>query len=227
MFLQIIYITEGYAFDNQNVKQFLDSREMDWPRWNLPHLKYSDISKDLIYPDWFEGKWIISSQDLEDNLNEKIVYEVNFFKNELGEVVGDRSSNSEAVGKAIFGDRLKKVRNDPQSFNNQITYLIDNEYIESRITERSQIYDNDLFFADEFVIQTVHKPEASRINQVEVMSKFYKCKFDDKKIEADSKNDICGIQYIATYGSKVGIQTVEAITTNKFSLRFKPIENLH
>ena len=223
MFLQIIYITEGYALDNQNVNQFLYSREQEWPKWSLPNLKYSDISKDLIYPDWFEGKWIISSQDLENNLKEKIVYEVNFFKNEEGEVVGDRSNNSEAVGKAIFGDRLKKVRNDPQSFNNQITYLIDSEYIESRVTARSQIHDNNLFFSDEFVIQTVHKPEASRINQVEVMSKFYKCKFDDKNIEEDSKNDICGIQYIATYGSKVGDQTVEAITTNKFSLRLKPI----
>ena len=31
--------------------------------------------------------------------------------------------NSESIGKAIFGETLIKVVNDPQSINNQITYL--------------------------------------------------------------------------------------------------------
>ena len=59
--------------------------------------------------------------------------------------------------------------------NNQITYLKDDFYIDSRITGRNQIQDDDIFFADELVIQTAHKPGASRVNQVETISKFQKC----------------------------------------------------
>ena len=62
--------------------------------------------------------------------------------------------------------------------------MSNNEYIESRIKERTQVFDDDLFFADEFVIQTVHNPEASRINQVEVM------RGSGEKIIQPSENDI-------------------------------------
>ena len=57
-----------------------------------------------------------------------MTYSVNFYRNESGEIIGDRSRNAESIGKAIFGNRLRKVKNDPKSFNNQITYLSENEY---------------------------------------------------------------------------------------------------
>jgi len=188
-------------------------------------LLYSDISKDLIYPNWFEGDWIVTSQDFKDSDKEQITYKVNFFKNDEEQVIGNRSKNAEALGQVIFGERLQKIKTDPKSFNNQIIFLSDNEYIESRVTERNQILDNDLFWSDEFFIQTVHKKEASRINQVEVMSKFYKCKDYDLQIKRGLKGDICGIQYTATYGSKVGDKRIESITSSKFLLRFQPIES--
>mgnify|MGYP004149418119 CR=1 FL=1 len=223
--LQIIYITDAYAFDNAGIRRFLEKREKNWPSWNLPHLLYSDISKDLIYPNWFEGDWIVTSQDFKDSDKEPITYKVNFFKNDEEQVIGNRSKNAEALGQVIFGERLQKIKTDPKSFNNQIIFLSDNEYIESRVTERNQILDNDLFWSDEFFIQTVHKKEASRINQVEVMSKFYKCKDYDLQIKRGLKGDICGIQYTATYGSKVGDKRIESITSSKFLLRFQPIES--
>ena len=132
-----------------------------------------------------------------------------------------------SIGKEIFGKRLNKVINDPDSFNNQIIYLNDNEYIDSRITERNQFYSDELFFADEFAIQTVHKPEASRINQVEIMSKFYPCNKLEIYTKEEYKGDICGFQYLATYGSNVGYLNKNVVSQSKYKLTFKYLGNEH
>jgi len=219
---QLINFTEVHASSIKNIEQFLINREKTWPDWNLTKLKSSNINQDLIYPDWFEGNWIVKSEDLNNYSQEPIIYKVNFFKNGMGSIIGNRSENSESIGKEIFGDQLQKVKIDPNSFNNQIIYLKDNEYIDSRVTGRNQILDNEIFFADEFFIQTNHKNNISRINQVEIMSKFYKCNAESNtRIE---KYNICGFQYVATYGSKVGELNTKAITTNKYRLTFKSPE---
>ena len=221
----MLSINNAFALSDFNVREFLDNRENLWPELYLPNFTHSDTSKDLVYPNWFEGNWLVTSQDLINQSEEPVVYEVNFFKNNLNEVIGNRSKNSESIGKAIFGDKLIKVVNDPQSFNNQITYLKNDFYIDSRITGRNQIQDNDIFFADELVIQIAHKPSASRVNQVETISKFKKCDQDNLKLQDNQKADICGVQYIASYGSKVGNPSVHAIKTNKYQLTFKFIGN--
>ena len=222
-FSQVINFTEVHALPSKNIEQFLINREKTWPNWNLTKLKSSNINLDLIYPDWFEGNWIVKSEDLNNKLEEPIIYKVNFLKNEMGRVVGNRSKNSESIGKEIFGEQLKQIKVDPKSFNNQIIYLKDNEYIDSRVIGRNQILDNDLFFSDEFFIQTNHKNGISRINQVEIMSKFYKCNSEDFN-DNESNDDICGFQYVATYGSKVGEINIKAITTNKYRLTFRSTE---
>ena len=222
-FSQVINFTEVYALPVKNIEQFLINREKTWPNWNLTKLKSSNINQDLIYPEWFEGNWIVKSEDLNNNLQEPIIYEVNFFKNEKGSIVGNRSKNSESLGKEIFGDKIQKIKIDPNSFNNQIIYLKDNEYIDSRVIGRNQIMEDDLFFSDEFFIQTNHKNGIARINQVEIMSKFYKCN-SETNTNNEINDDICGFQYVATYGSKVGELNTKAITTNQYRLTFKSSE---
>ena len=225
LIFQGIFLESSFALLDSNVREFLENRENQWPELYLPNSKLSDISKDLIYPKWFEGNWLVTSQDIVNDSEEPVIYKVNFFKNDSDLIVGNRAKNSESIGKAIFGDTLIKVVNDPQSINNQITYLKDDFYIDSRITGRNQIQDDDIFFADELVIQTAHKPGASRINQVETISKFQKCDRFNLKFKDNQKNDICGVQYIASYGSKVGDPSVHAIKTNKYKLTFKFIGN--
>ena len=222
---QGIFLESSFALVDSNAREFLENRVNQWPEIYLPNFKLSDTSKDLIYPKWFEGNWLVTSKDMRNDSEEPVIYKVNFFKNDSDLIVGNRSKNSESIGKAIFGDALIKVINDPQSINNQITYLKDDLYIDSRITGRNQIQDDDIFFADELVIQTSHKPGASRINQVETISKFQKCSL--KKFEANNlkKPKICGIQYVASYGSKVGDPSIRAIKTNKYKLTFEFIEN--
>ncbi len=221
----MLVVNNAFALSEFSVKEFLDNREKSWPELYLPNFQFSDISKDLIYPNWFEGNWLVTSQDLTHKSEDSVVYEVNFYRNKLNQVIGNRSKNSESIGKAIFGDKLIKVVNDPQSFNNQIIYLKDDFYIDSRITGRTQIQDNDIFFADELVIQTAHKPDASRVDQVEAISKFKKCDQVNLKLKDNQKTDICGVQYIASYGSKVGDPSVHAIKTSKYKLTFQFIGN--
>ena len=222
---QGIFLESSLASVDSNVREFLESRLNQWPEIYLPNFKFSDTSKDLIYPKWFEGSWLVTSRNITNDSEEPVIYKVKFLKNDSDLIVGDRAKNSESIGKAIFGDTLIKVLDDPQSFNNQITYLKDDFYIDSRITGRNQINDDNIFFADELVIQTAHKPGASRINQVETISKFQKC-FGDKSEENNLKNsNICGFQYVASYGSKVGDPSIHAIKTNKYKLTFEFIES--
>jgi len=225
MIIVIINCNKVNAQVDEDVQQFLERREQSWPAWKLINLKNSDIKIDLIYPSWFEGNWEIYSTDLNDISAEPVMYKVKFKKNELGQVVGDRSKNSESIGRAILGERLKKVKSDPKSFNNQVIYLNDNEFIESRVTGRNQIFDKDIFFSDEFFIQSFHKSGTSRINQVETMSKFSRCNEDDWQSSELKKPEICGYQYQATYGSKVGVKNIQAISTNKYKLSFISIES--
>ena len=225
LIIQMLLLNNAFAVSDYNVKEFLDNRENLWPELYLPNFKLSNTSKDLIYPNWFEGNWVVTSQDLTHEFQEPIIYKVNFFKNNFNEVVGNRSKNSESIGKAIFGEELVKVVNDPKSFNKQITYLKDDLYIDSRITGRNQIQDDDVFFADELVIQTSHKPGVSRVNQIETISKFKKCDKDNLILKNYQRPDICGVQYIASYGSKVGDHSVHAIKTNKYKLTFQFIGN--
>ena len=222
---QVIFLESSFALVDSNVREFLQNRVNKWPEIYLPNFKFSDTSKDLIYPKWFEGSWLVSSQDISNDSEEPVIYKVNFFKNDSDLIVGNRAKNSESIGKAIFGDTLIKVVNDPNSINNQITYLKDDFYIDSRITGRNQIQDDDIFFADELVIQTVYKQGAARVNQVETISNFQQCDSEQLEIIDSQKNDICGLQYVATYGSKVGDPSIHAIKTNKYKLTFKFIEN--
>ncbi len=222
---QGIFLESSFALVDSNVREFLENRVNQWPEIYLPNFEFSDTSKDLIYPKWFEGSWLVTSQDIINDSEEPVIYKVNFFKNYSDVIVGNRAKNSESIGKAIFGDTLIKVVNDPNSINNQITYLKDDFYIDSRITGRNQIQDDDIFFADELVIQTVYKQGAARVNQVETISKFQQCDSEQLEIIDSQKKDICGLQYVATYGSKVGDPSIHAIKTNKYKLTFKFIEN--
>ena len=69
-------LNNAFALSDSNVREFLDNRENLWPELYLPNFQLSDTSKDLIYPNWFEGNWLITSQDLTHESEEPIVYEL-------------------------------------------------------------------------------------------------------------------------------------------------------
>ena len=59
---QGIFLESSFALVDSNVREFLEKRENQWPELYLPNFKLSDTSKDLIYPKWFEGNWLVTSQ---------------------------------------------------------------------------------------------------------------------------------------------------------------------
>ena len=77
----MLSINNAFALSDFNVREFLDNRENLWPELYLPNFQFSDTSKDLIYPNWFEGNWLVTSEDLTNVSEKPVVYEVNFFKN--------------------------------------------------------------------------------------------------------------------------------------------------
>ena len=64
LIFQGIYLESSFALTDSNVREFLENRENQWPELYLPNFKLSDTSKDLIYPKWFEGNWLVTSQDI-------------------------------------------------------------------------------------------------------------------------------------------------------------------
>ena len=98
-----IFIGSSFALVDSNVREFLENRVNQWPELYLPNFKLSDTSKDLIYPKWFEGSWLVTSQDIINDSEEPVIYKANFFKNDSDLIVGNRAKNSESIGKAIFG----------------------------------------------------------------------------------------------------------------------------
>ena len=78
MIIQVFSLDIANALSNSNSKEFLENRENQWPELYLPNFKFSDTSQDLIYPEWFEGDWLVTSQDLMNDLEEPVKYKVNF-----------------------------------------------------------------------------------------------------------------------------------------------------
>ena len=64
LIFQGILLESSFALVDSNVREFLENRENQWPDLYLPNFKLSDTSKDLIYPKWFEGNLLVTSQNI-------------------------------------------------------------------------------------------------------------------------------------------------------------------
>ena len=108
----------------------LSLRLEQWPSWQLPApLPRPSPGDDLIYPAWFEGDWQLSSSD-------GINAVVRFARRADGAVVGTRAANAMAIGKAVLGDELLEVQDDPGNPNRQLARLSDDRVLDTRISGR-------------------------------------------------------------------------------------------
>ena len=58
----------------------LSERKLIWPDWRFPSsIKRPGLKDDLIYPDWFEGIWDVTSKIESDQNNEPIIHSANLF----------------------------------------------------------------------------------------------------------------------------------------------------
>ena len=117
----------------------LSERVDQWPAWSLPGpLKRPSTKGDLIYPDWFEGLWEVNSIDVDAPEDAPLIHQARFVRDRRGRLVSDRSFNALAIGKALLGDKLLRVEDDPETANRQIAKLKGDQRLETTVTGRRQ-----------------------------------------------------------------------------------------
>ena len=169
----------------------LAQRLETWPQWQLPAPLPRPGQSDLIYPDWFAGEWRATLHDLSGS-EPDLQVSLRFVANRHGAVVGDRAGNAAAIGRALLGDSLLRVRDDPRNPNRQIADLSDDRQLESTVVgRREEEPDADTLLADELTLQVLHGPGDPRVSRVETLSRY-------RRVGADR---IEGDQWQASYGS--------------------------
>jgi hypothetical protein len=155
----------------------LEQRLELWPNWTLPApLSRPSSRDDLIYPQWFQGRWQVESIDLDALDQPAITHEARFISDRQNRLVGDRAFNAIAIGRALLGEQLLRVEDDPKSSNRQMAQLSGDRRLETTVTGRKQqTLDANTFLADELVLQILHAPGPPRLSQVETLSRYQRC----------------------------------------------------
>ena len=72
-------------------------RKLTWPDWRLPYsIKRPRLKDDLIYPNWFEGVWNVTSEIESDQNQEPIIHSAKFIHNISGNLIADREYNTKS-----------------------------------------------------------------------------------------------------------------------------------
>ena len=199
------YTVPALAESSLEINNFQPSklyeRKSIWPDWRLPSsIKRPGLKDDLIYPDWFEGVWDVTSEIESDQNQEPIIHSAKFILNTSGDLIADREYNTKSYALSTKTGGFLSVKNDPKSPNRQFAQLTEDRYLETKIIGRLQEkIDNNIFITDELILQILHTPEFSRVSQVETLTEFKKCgSIQNNKINISDFN-ICGEQFQAIY----------------------------
>ena len=199
------YTVPALAESRLEINNFQSSklyeRKSIWPEWRLPSsIKRPGLKDDLIYPDWFEGVWDVTSEIESDQNQEPIIHSAKFILNTSGDLIADREYNTKSYALSTKTGGFLSVKNDPKSPNRQFAKLTEDRYLETKIIGRLQEkIDNNIFITDELILQILHTPEFSRVSQVETLTEFKKCgSIQNNKINMSDFN-ICGEQFQAIY----------------------------
>ena len=199
------YTVPALAESSLEINNFQPSklyeRKSIWPDWRLPSsIKRPGLKDDLIYPDWFEGVWDVTSEIESDQNQEPVIHSAKFILNTSGDLIADREYNTKSYALSTKTGGFLSVKNDPKSPNRQFAKLTEDRYLETKIIGRLQEkIDNNIFITDELILQILHTPEFSRVSQVETLTEFKKCgSIHNDKINMSDFN-ICGEQFLAIY----------------------------
>jgi hypothetical protein len=193
----------------------LAERAAHWPDWRLPAplARPSALpgQQDLTYPDWMAGQWQMRSDDLTQG--DRTV-EVRFGRDAGGAVVGDRAFNATAIGRALLGEALLRVTNDPANPNRQIALLAGDQRLESTVVgRRSEQPDATHFWTDELALQVLHGPGDPRVSRVETLSRY--ALGPDGTVSAE--------QWQASYPSPALGLTAAASSSGRYTLELTPL----
>jgi hypothetical protein len=192
----------------------LEQRLELWPNWTLPApLSRPSSRDDLIYPQWFQGRWQVESIDLDALDQPAITHEARFISDSQNRLVGDRAFNAIAIGRALLGEQLLRVEDDPKSSNRQMAQLSGDRRLETTVTGRKQqSLDANTFLADELVLQILHAPGPPRLSQVETLSRYQRC-----------GSAICAEQWQGIYPPPGESLRATIKSSHHYQLRFTPL----
>ena len=192
----------------------LEQRVELWPNWTLPApLSRPSSRDDLIYPQWFQGRWQVESIDLDALDQPAITHEARFISDSQNRLVGDRAFNAIAIGRALLGEQLLRVEDDPKSSNRQMAQLSGDRRLETTVTGRKQqSLDANTFLADELVLQILHAPGPPRLSQVETLSRYQRC-----------GSAICAEQWQGIYPPPGESLRATIKSSHHYQLRFTPL----
>ena len=100
---------------------------------------------------------------------------VQFHPRPDGSVVGDRAGNAQAVGRALIGEALEQVHDDPTNPNRQLALLRGGQSLESTVVGRRSAQAAmapDRFLSDELALQVLHGPGDPRVSRIETLSRY-------------------------------------------------------
>ena len=117
----------------------LYERKLIWPDWRFhSSIKRPGLKDDLIYPDWFEGVWDVTSEIESDQNQEPILHSAKFMHNTSGNLIADREYNTKSYALSTKTGGFLSVKNDPESPNRQFAKLTEDRYLETKIIGRLQ-----------------------------------------------------------------------------------------
>ena len=208
--------------------EWLQDRLDSWPAWQLPApLPRPRRSEDLVYPDWFSGVWQVESTD-KDN-GSTLVHQARFEATNTGTgaVVGDRSFNAQAIGKALLGNELLAVEQAPGQVNRQLARLSQDRQLETTVIGRQESrLDQADFISDELVLQIRHGLGAPRISRIETLSRYERCNDTSNSASAVSTvAAICGEQWQARFASPGDGVSAQPLSVHRYTLKLtKPLD---
>jgi hypothetical protein len=166
---------------------------------------------DLIYPDWFAGRWQVTTTQVdmvapfapdlvtpgfESNrqfMDKPILFPVRFVEEKQGllnfgkkGIISDRAFNGMSLAKAYLGDRaVMAVKVDPSNPNRQITLLRDERELASTVTARAVESAPNQFITSELFQQEFRSVSQLYFNEVENTTAYRKQDGENPAIVAD------------------------------------------
>ena len=205
----------------------LADRIREWPAWRLPAPLPRARQRDLAWPAWFVGDWRVSSAVLPDGRiaagetqPEELIWTVRFCADGRGGALADRAFNARSVGKALLGDELLMVQDDPANPDRQLSRLSGDRLLESTVLARGSeqaaagpsMAAN--FLSDELSLQVLHRPgQEPRVSQVETLGRWQRC----------ADGGIEGEQWQASYPSPAAGLAAIAVASDHLRLRLDPL----
>lgn len=200
----------------------LPARAAQWPGWTLPAPLPRPGHSDLVYPAWFAGPWRVTSAAITpatpdapqagEEPGATLHYDARFTPRQGASgpaAVGERAFNATGIGRALLGERLLSVDDDPANPNRQIARLAGDLQLESSVVGRRSETVAAEFWTDELALQVLHGPGEPRVSRVETLSRY--------RLEADGT--ISGEQWQASYPSPARGLAARPLSTGHYRLR--------